>query len=117
MYDDNTEYARATKVVRKDGEFEYVKSGLNTEPDPFVDRTQNGYTNLGYFYQMHYWKGSNDYGPVKEGTQTGGDERYTTGVLWNKKNYWIHLGFLDTMMQEGYQPRTKSNRVRCVRKL
>ena len=117
VYDDNTEYARATKVVRKDGEFEYVKSGLNTEPDPFVDRTQNGYTNLGYFYQMHYWKGSNDYGPVKEGTQTGGDERYTTGVLWNKKNYWIHLGFLDTMMQEGYQPRTKSNRVRCVRKL
>jgi hypothetical protein len=27
----------------------------------------------------------------------------------------VHLGHLDNMMQEGYQPRTKNNRVRCVR--
>ena len=113
VYDDNTEYARATKVVRQDGEFVYAKSGLDEEPTPLVNRTQDGYTNLGYFYQMHYWKGSSDYGPVKEGTQTAGDERYT----YNNKYYYIHLGFLDTMMQEGYQLRTKSNRVRCVRKL
>ena len=113
VYDDNTEYARATKVVYANGEYEFAKSGLNTEPDPYVNRTQSGYTNLGYFYQMHYWKGSNDYGPVKAGTQTAGDERYT----YNNKYYYIHLGFLDDMMQEGYHHRTKSNRVRCVRKV
>lgn len=113
VYDDNTQYARATKVVREDSEFKYAKSGLDTEPTPYVNRTQSGYTNLGYFYQMHYWKGSSDYGPVKAGTQEGGDERYTH----NNKKYYIHLGFLDNMMQEGYHPRTKSNRVRCVRKL
>ena len=112
VYDDNTGYARATKVVREDSEFKYAKSGLDTEPTPYVNRTQDGYTNLGYFYQMHYWKGRWDYGPVKDGSQ-GGDERYTH----NNQYYYIHLGFLDTMMQEGYQPRTKSNRVRCVRKL
>ena len=113
VYDDNTGYARATKVIRQDGEFKYAKSGLDTEPTPYVNRTQDGYTNLGYFHQMHYWKGRWDYGPVKAGTQEAGDERYT----YNYKKYYIHLGFLDNMMQEGYQPRTKSNRVRCVRKL
>ena len=121
VYDDNTGYARATKVVRNDGVFEYAKSGLDTKPTPPVDRTQDGYTNLGYFYQMHYWKGSNDYGPVKAGTQTEGDERYTftTGPWYNQQTYkyYIHLGFLETMMQEGYHERTKSNRVRCVRKM
>ena len=113
VYDDNTGYARATKVIRQDGEFKYAKSGLDTEPTPYVNRTQDGYTNLGYFHQMHYWKGRWDFGPVKAGTQEAGDERYT----YNNQYYYIHLGFLDDMMQEGYQPRTKSNRVRCVRKL
>ncbi|MBR5206219.1 MAG: DUF4906 domain-containing protein [Alistipes sp.] len=116
VYDDNKEYARATKVKSLgNNQFEYAKSGLDTEPTPYVNRTHEGYENLGYFYEMHYWKGSNDYGPHKDGTQPGGDERYTTKSWFNKKNYYIHLGFLDDMMQEGYHHRTKSNRVRCVR--
>ena len=60
---------------------------------------------------MHYWKGSSDYGPNKAGTQTGGDERYS----YNNKGYYIHLGFLEDLMQEGCHLRTRSNRVRCVR--
>ena len=117
VYDDNKEYARATKVKNLgNNQFEYAESGLDTEPTPYVNRTHDGYQNLGYFYEMHYWKGSSDYGPHKDGTQAEGDERYSTKSWLNKKHNYIHLGFLDDMMQEGYHPRTKSNRVRCVYK-
>ena len=111
VYDDNTGYARATKVKYENGQYIPAPSGLNYEPKSGINRTQSGYTNLGWFYQMHYWKGSSDYGPNKAGTQTGGDERYS----YNNKSYYIHLGFLEDLMQEGCHLRTRSNRVRCVR--
>ena len=111
VYDDNTGYARATKVKYENGQYIPAPSGLNYEPKSGINRTQSGYTNLGWFYQMHYWKGSSDYGPNKAGTQTGGDERYS----YNNKGYYIHLGFLEDLMQEGCHLRTRSNRVRCVR--
>lgn len=119
VYDDNTNFARATKVVDADGK--YVRSGLNFEPIPYENNTPQGYTNLGWFYQMHYWKGRNDYGPVKTDVLANGDEQYT-----HNGSYYIHLGHLNDLIQTvevngvketGYLPRTESHRVRCVRKV
>lgn len=119
VYDDNTNFARATKIVGADGE--YVKSGLNFEPIPYENNTPQGYTNLGWFYQMHYWKGRNDYGPVKTDVLPNGDEQYT-----HNGSYYIHLGHLTDLIQKtvvngkeetGYLPRKDSHRVRCVRKV
>ena len=127
MYIDNTEYARATKVARVNGEYDYIKSGLMTEPDNFVPRTESGYTNLGCFYEMPRWKNGtydiatkstadDNSNPKKVIGSRNGDERYTDTKNNNAK-YFVHLGHLDDLMQEGYHPRTKSNRVRCVRKM
>lgn len=127
VYDDNPNYARATKVVYNDGKYFPAHSGLDPEPTPFVDRRYptaennkdlTGYENIGYFYQQHKWKRwrsglsmKEEYGPDIKGTYYKGDEGYT----YNNKSYYFHLGFLDEMMQEGYHHRTKNNRVRCVR--
>ncbi len=133
VYDDNTKYARATKVKSLGNDlYEYAKSGLDSVPTPKVDnrakRGESNSINLGYFYLMHYWKGRYDYGPDKRGIVdavekgidvTNGDyDEYfnhkTNGVTG--KRYYVHLGHLDNMMQEGYQLRTEYNRVRCVRR-
>ena len=127
MYIDNTEYARATKITRVNGEYDYIKSGLMTEPDNFVPRTEQGYTNLGCFYEMPRWKNGtydiatkltadNNSNPPKVIGSRNGDERYTDTKNGNAK-YFVHLGHLVDLMQEGYHSRTKSNRVRCVRKV
>ena len=129
VYDDNPEYARATKVVAKGNDvYEYALSGLNDEPDPYVDFS--GYTdgkkeeNFGYFYLMYRWKsgtadetfGQDGFGGTANGKQYKGEEfneklnGSTTGI-----RYHVHLGHLYDMTQEGYHHRTKSNRVRCVR--
>ena len=129
VYDDNPEYARATKVVAKGNNvYEYVLSGLNDEPDPYVDFS--GYTNgkkeenFGYFYLMYRWKsgtadetfGQDGFGGTANGKQYKGEEfneklnGSTTGI-----RYHVHLGHLYDMTQEGYHHRTKKNRVRCVR--
>lgn len=142
IYEDNTEYSRATKVVRKNGEFEPAPSGLNAKPTTLVDnRAKNGksdYVNLDeYFYMMRYWKFNEraisdrkQYGQDKKGTAnavangidpTNGDydEWYTETSTGNK--YYVHLGHLYNMIQKteegehGYHKRTKNNRVRCVR--
>ena len=129
VYDDNPEYARATKVVAKGNNvYEYALSGLNEEPDPYVDFS--GYTdgkkeeNFGYFYLMYRWKsgtadetfGQDGFGGTANDKQYKGEEfneklnGSTTG-----KRYHVHLGHLYDMTQEGYHHRTKKNRVRCVR--
>ena len=129
VYDDNPEYARATKVVAKGNDvYEYALSGLNDEPDPYVDFS--GYTdgkkeeNFGYFYLMYRWKsgtadetfGQDGFGGTANGKQYKGEEfneklnGSTTGI-----RYHVHLGHLYDMTQEGYHHRTKKNRVRCVR--
>ena len=128
VYDDNPNYARATKVVYNDGKYFPAHSGLDSEPTPSVDRREptaennntdmTGYENIGYFYQQHKWKRwrsgiymKEEYGPDIKGTYYKGDDGYT----YNGKSYYFHLGFLDEMMQEGYHKRTNNNRVRCVR--
>lgn len=142
IYEDNTEYSRATKVVRKNGEFEPAPSGLNAKPTTFVDnRAKNGksdYVNLDEcFYMMRYWKfneraisNRKQYGQDKKGTAdavangidpTNGDyDEWYTETNTGKK-YYVHLGHLYNMIQKteggehGYHERTKKNRVRCVR--
>ena len=126
MYIDNINYARATKVKYLGNEqFDAAKSGLNTEPEDFTPRTESGYNNLGCFYEMPRWKNGtydiatkstadNNSNPPKVIGSRNGDERYTDTRNGDKK-YYVHLGHLDDLMQEGYHPRTRNNRVRCVR--
>ena len=124
-YKDNPNYARATKVVSLgNNQFDYAKSGLNeTPPPPYRNETGSGEENFGYFYEMPAWKrtGNNRWTtPTFKKTDKNdfnGDQEFD-----EKKNggstghrYHIHLGHLYDMTQEGYHPRTKSNRVRCVR--
>ena len=143
IYEDNTEYARATKVVYANGEYNYAPSGLDSIPTPRVDnrakRGESGATNLGYFYMMRYWKyneraitNRKDYGQDKRGIAnaiadgidvTNGDYDEFFNDTKDNKRYYVHLGHLYNMIQKtennehGYHPRTKSNRVRCVRKV
>lgn len=128
VYDDNPDYARATKVVRKDGRFEPAPSGLDSTPTPYVNRTPTDYNNFGYFDKMHYYKRyyknifsgvSEEYGSDKlvDENKQGQDEQYT----YNNDKYFFHLNHLYDMIQKtddgehGYHQRTKKNRVRCVR--
>lgn len=132
VYDDNTKYARATKVIYEDGEYVPAKSGLNSEPTPSVDnRSSNDkadYENVGYFYVMHQYKrfyksiisgATEEIGPDRTGVI---DKKYgddlTNGAYdeWYDNKYYVHLGHLDNLMQEGYHERTKKNRVRCAYK-
>lgn len=137
VYEDNTEYARATKVVYANGEYDYAKSGLNRTPkEPHeLDNTcknQNEIVyNDTYFNVMYAWY------------------RWVEGVLWwtetkteektwledthfgerrdgssTNKRYHIHLGHsVDEFFQEdengehGYLHRSTKARVRCVRKV
>lgn len=134
VYDDNPHYARATKVVvGSDGEFDYALSGLNEVPDPdhYVDYTSGTeMINYGYYYKMYKWKRERS-GTVSP-TETLGNPDYNGGEEFDeyrdgslqykdgsniKKRYHIHLGHLEYMKQEGYHERTRSNRVRCIRKV
>ena len=133
VYDDNPEYARATKVVAKGNNvYEYALSGLNDKTnviDPstgkILDFTGSGEVNFGYFYMMYRWKsgtadetfGQNGFGGVVNGVQYKGEEfgEKLGGSLTNTR-YHVHLGHLYDMTQEGYHHRTQQkNRVRCVR--
>ena len=134
VYDDNPEYARATKVNynQEIGKFGYAKSGLNDVPNPLVNFTGSGEENRGYFYGMYIWKGAgsstttystslwfgksaDSFGGTANGkTYTGEEYDYLKDGEAGSR-YHVHLGHLYDMTQEGYHPRTKKNRVRCVR--
>ena len=86
--------------------------------------TQNAIS-LGYFKVMYCWYRSvetNWFGQsqtkIATTTMTADDhfDSRHDGKADNTR-YHVHLGHLDDMMQEGYQRRTESNRVRCIRKL
>lgn len=127
VYDDNPEYARATKVVSLgNDDFDYAKSGLNETPDPYVDHS-NGNINFGYYYMMYKWKRTVDI--LGRGNYTyeryysnldkfnGGEEYdYKFNSTTSQGRYHAHLGHLLDMKQEGYQPRSENNRVRCAYK-
>ena len=136
VYDDNTYYARATKVVREGGSYSYVPSGLNTTPNPVVDKT-NGLINFGWFYMMHKWKrtenifGTGSYNYEKYYSNpsrfNGGEEfDYKVNSSESQGRYYVHLNHADDLIQRtsydgtgetGYKERTESHRVRCVRKM
>ena len=132
VYDDNPEYARATKVVAKGNNvYDYALSGLNEKTnviDPstgkILDFTGSGEINFGYFNLMYRWKngtadktfGQNGFGGVVNGTQYKGEEfGEKRGGSQTGNRYHVHLGHLYDMTQEGYHHRTQSNRVRCAR--
>lgn len=131
VYDDNPEYARASKVNAKGGGvYGYALSGLNDKPYPLVDFTGSGEKNFGYFYKMYRWKGSyystntadetfgsSGFGGTANGKQYTGEEfnEYIDGESTGVR-YHVHLTHLYDMAQEGYHARTKSNRVRCIHK-
>ncbi|MBR5803406.1 MAG: DUF4906 domain-containing protein [Bacteroidaceae bacterium] len=121
-YEDNPNYARATKVVSLgNDQFNYAQSGLNKTPkethamdDNCINKNaeilEGCYFNVMYaWYRESRWSTNettfttdDHFNAIKDGNGTG-------------KRYHIHLGHLYDMTQEGYHPRTKSNRVRCVR--
>lgn len=121
VYEDNTGWARATKV---NDQFEPVLSGLNKKPKNFIDDT-DGYgsdcEDRGCFYQMRHWRRylywwswKWEYDPDRRNYEKfGGDEEFDL----NGTRYHVHLGHLDEegMHQDGYRERSESNRVRCVR--
>lgn len=131
VYEDNTRYARATKVNSLGNDrFEAAKSGLNDEPNEkgtFNSAVYNSGTptdTLGYFKTWYQWKRDRNgnivttpqktdqwYWDMKDETAT--NRLYYAFVNENYFNPDNNFG----MLQEGYQKRTKSNRVRCVRKL
>ena len=128
-YEDNKEYARATKVVAKGNDvFDYALSGLNkipTDAHAMDDNciSQNAQLLDGsYFNVMYSWYRWN--GGTTTITFTE-DEHFNAKKDGNSTGvrYHIHVGHsFDTMYQvdengdHGYHPRTKKNRVRCVRR-
>ena len=120
VYEDNPNYARATKV---NDNLQPTPSGLKETPD--TPRTDNPWdinteNILGYFYEWHAWykPANGDYYTDTHTETTEGSAVYDEYVNRNKRNrYAGYLGHLNDLMQEGYQLRTKSNRVRCVRKM
>ncbi len=135
IYEDNVDYARATKIIQKEGNLEPILSGLDSiaykADGTIVDnRGSNNHTDyeiLGYYHKMrHYRKPNSDdatvtdnYTKVPDGQDVSHlnnyDSWYTETSTGNK--YYVPLGHLYNLMQEGYLPRTESHRVRCVRKV
>lgn len=125
VYDDNPEYARATKVVSLGNDsFDYEKSGLNETPDPpYVDYTGEGEFNRGFFNVMYrfkrYYGGFLNLQLMKEiDTYESNPNNFDGGQEYNDsrdgKRYHVHLGHLYDLTQKGYRPRDESNRIRCV---
>lgn len=128
-YEDNKNYARATKVVAKGNDvFDYALSGLNkipTDAHAMDDNciSQNAQLLDGsYFNVMYSWYRWN--GGTTTITFTA-DEHFNAKKDGNSTGvrYHIHVGHsFDKMYQvdengdHGYHPRTKKNRVRCVRR-
>lgn len=101
MYVDNKNYARATKVNYLGNEkYEYVKSGLNLEPD---NNGNDIYYNA-IFLRYASLGGSPTYGPNHGTITINGDQTVT-------------LREIEEQAQQGYKPRTEKARVRCVRKM
>ena len=125
-YEENKQYARATKVVAKGNNvYDYALSGLNKIPtDAHLHESFPNEQLLGdsYFTNMYAWYRWNG------GTEP---QTWTEDTHFNEKRnssetgvrYYVPIGHsYDKMYQEnkkgehGYHLRTKSNRVRCARR-
>lgn len=101
-YVDNTNYARATKVVLTNNDedpYDYSLSGLSFDKDT-------------YNRAVSYWLLSS-WGGDGKGTWYEPTQDITLG---NKPSFAVKLRELADYMQDGYHPRTKKNRIRCVYK-
>ncbi len=128
VYEDNTEYARATKVVYANGKYDYAKSGLNRIPNDGEHAMDSGCVSenaisYGYFDVMYGWYRYSNTTVTKTMTT---DEHFNErrGGSSTNKRYHIHLGHsVDEFFQEdengehGYLHRSTKARVRCVRKV
>lgn len=125
-YEDNKQYARATKVVAKGNNvYDYALSGLNKIPtDAHIDSGCENELLLddAYFSNMYAWyRWSGGTSPETWTEDTHFNEKKNGGETGNR--YHVHVGHtFDKMYQvnengeHGYHPRTKSNRVRCARR-
>ena len=136
-YEDNKTHARATKVVYNNSKYDYVLSGLNlTSENATFDCNspiyKNTYFNVMYGWYRYYYGGILGWGAewrTEEKTfpndKEPGDQHYNEYIDGRNTNtrYHVELGHLDDLIQttdngeHGYHERTKSNRVRCVRKV
>ena len=131
VYEDNTDYARATKVKSLGNDkYGYASSGLNDEPNERGIFNGDVYDSgtptdtLGYFKTWRQWKK-----PARGDATT--TPVFTDQWYWDMKDEQatnrLYYAFVNEnyfnpesnfgMLQEGYHPRTKNNRVRCVRKM
>lgn len=121
VYEDNKEYARATKVVSLgNDQYDYARSGLNDVPNDPKDREtlpsgEQNSIELGYFNVWHHWSRRSLLGNPSYETRTTDQVYKERRDNQDGKRYYAYLPHLYDMTQEGYQPRTKNNRVRCVR--
>ena len=121
-YEDNTGYARATKVKYVNSQYQYAESGLNKTPETTHAMDDNCISQNAEVLEGSYFNVM--YGWYRKGSGNTSTKTMTTDDHFNArkdgsstgKRYHVHLGHLYDMTQEGYHPRTKSNRVRCVRK-
>ena len=129
-YEDNKNYARATKVVAKGNDvFDYALSGLNKIPndadnmDSCINANGEHLMGNSYFdvmYAWYRWNGGTDPNTIWKADTHFNEKKNSseTGV-----RYHVELGHsFDKMYQvdekgdHGYHHRTKNNRVRCVRR-
>ena len=125
-YEDNKQYARATKVVAKGNDvYEYALSGLNKIPtDAHMYPSYDGEQLLdgAYFsnmYAWYRWNGGTEpqtwtedshYNEKKNGSETGVRYHVPVGHSFDK------MFQKNENEEHGYHLRTKSNRVRCARR-
>ena len=128
-YEDNEQYARATKVVAKGNNvYEYALSGLNKIPTDAhnmetgcINASEQLFDNA-YFTNMYAWyRWNSDTDPQVWTEDTHFNEKKNGSVTGVR--YHFHVGHsFEKMYQEnekgehGYHLRTKSNRVRCARR-
>ena len=128
-YEDNKQYARATKVVAKGNDvYEYTLSGLNKIPtdahnmDAGCINANEQLLDGAYFTNMYAWyRWNGGTSPETWTEDTHFNEKKNGGETGNR--YHVHVGHtFDKMYQvnengeHGYHLRTKSNRVRCARR-
>ena len=134
-YEDNKTHARATKVVYNNSKYDYVLSGLNRTSENATIDCNSPICKDTYFNVMYGWYRWTSWS-LFQGTQTHtdeklGDKAMTADEHFNEyidgrstgTRYHVELGHLEDLIQKtedgehGYHERTKSNRVRCVRKM
>ena len=134
-YEDNKTHARATKVVYDNSKYDYVPSGLNRTSENATIDCDEPICKDTYFNVMYGWYRWTSWS-LFQGTQTHTDEKLGDNAIKTDDHfneykdgratgtrYHVELGHLDDLIQKtkdgehGYHSRTKSNRVRCVRKV